>query len=71
MGLVDMFSPEEKVTLSANELVNYFRNEARTYVENQVMINGLRAKLPASHILVMIGALGTDCEIDKKEIEED
>lgn len=71
MGLVDVFSPEEKLNLSVNELIGYFRDEARTRAENQVMINGLRAKLPASHILVMIGALGTDCETIKREIEED
>ena len=71
MGLVDMFSPEEKVTLNVNELISYFRHEARIYAENTVMINGLRAGLPASHVLVMVGKLGTDCDELKTENKED
>lgn len=71
MGLVDVFSPEERVELKVNELINYFRNEAHTNAENKVMINGLRAGLPGDHILVMIGKKGTDCEVLKREIVED
>lgn len=69
MGLVDVFGAEDRITLKTNDLVNYFRSEARTNVENEVMIRGLRAKLPYSHILVMIGELGTDCT-DVKSVEE-
>lgn len=70
MGLVDLFTPGEKITLEVNELINYFRVEARVNAENKVMINGLRAGIPADHILVMIGKLGTDYDALKKESEE-
>lgn len=70
MGLVDLFSPEEKITLSINELIGYFRQEARVYAENKVIINGLRAGIPSDQILVMIGKLGTDYDSLKKESEE-
>lgn len=69
MSLADVFGPSEKVTIPANELVEYFRAEARTYAENTAMINGLRANLPADHILIMIGKTGTDCM--RKEIIEE
>lgn len=69
MSLADVFGPSEKVTIPANELVAYFRAEARTYAENTAMINGLRANLPADHILIMIGKKGTDCM--RKEIIEE
>ena len=62
MGLVDAFSPEARVELTVNELIGYFRNEARIYADNTVMKNGLRANLPASHIRVMIGDLPVDTE---------
>ena len=60
MGIVDVFKPEDRVELTVNDLVNYFRKEAKTNAENEVLINGLKAGLPASHILVMIGKLDTD-----------
>lgn len=62
MGLVDAFTPEDRVELKVNELIDYFRTEARVYAENTVIKNGLRANLPASHIRVMIGDLTVDTE---------
>ena len=64
MGLMDAFTPDERVSLKVDELINYFRTEARTYADNTVMINGLRANLPASHIRVMIGDLDTKIKED-------
>ena len=61
MGLSDAFGREDRIELKVNELVSYFRNEASIYAENTVLINGLRAGLPADHILIMAGKLGTDC----------
>lgn len=55
MGLVDVFSKDERVSLKVDEVINYFRSEARTNAENEVLINGIRAHLPYSHILTMIG----------------
>lgn len=70
MGLIDAFSCDDRIDLKVNDLVSYFRNEARVYAENTVMINGLRAGLPAEHILIMTGKLGTDC-LNKTDIKED
>lgn len=67
MGLVDVFSSEDRANLKVNELLNYFKEVGRVNAENKVMVNGLRAGLPAEHILIMAGYLGTDytetCEV--------
>ena len=55
MGLVDAFNKDDRVELRVNELIAYFRAEASTYAENKVLLNGLKADLPASHILAMVG----------------
>lgn len=55
MGIVDVFSKDDRVELKVNELIEYFRDEGRTNAKNEIMINGLKAGMPASHILVMIG----------------
>ena len=57
MGFVDAFGAEDRIQLKVNDLVNYFRSEARTHAQNEVLLNGIRANLPNSHILVMIGEL--------------
>lgn len=67
MGLCDTFGREDRIEIKVNELVSYFRNEASIYAENTVLINGLRAGLPADHMLIMIGKLGTDC-LEKSEV---
>ena len=62
MGLCDVFGSEDRISLKVNELVDYFRGEARTHADNTVMLNGLKAGLPSKHILIMIGESDTDSE---------
>lgn len=62
MGLTDVFGAEDRVELKVNDLISYFKNEARINAVNEVLLNGLHARLPYSHILVMIGELDTDSE---------
>lgn len=55
MGITDAFAREDRAELKVSELVSYFRHEGRTNAKNEIMINGLKADIPASHILTMIG----------------
>lgn len=55
MGLGDAFLPDAKVEIKVVELKELFRSEAADEVENRCLINGLKAGLPAEHILTMIG----------------
>ena len=55
MGMLDAFAQDDRITLKVNDLIHYFRNEARTNAQNEVLLNGVRAHLPYSHILTMIG----------------
>lgn len=54
MGLVDMFTPDGTVELKISDLQNLFRQEALNWAENKCLINGLRAGVPAEHILAML-----------------
>lgn len=51
----DLFTPDGKVELKITDLKELFRLEALNYAENKCMLNGLKAGLPAEHILTMIG----------------
>ena len=64
MGLVDTFGKDDRLELKVNEVIEYFRNEARVIAENEVLINGLKADLPTSHILIMIGKT----DVESKEV---
>lgn len=55
MGIVDAFQKDDRAEIRVNDLIGYFRHEARTNARNEVLLNGIRAQLPYSHILVMIG----------------
>ena len=55
MSIVDVFSKDERISVKVDELIDYFRAEARTNAENEVLLNGIRADLPNAHILTMIG----------------
>lgn len=57
MGIVDVFGADDRVSLKVNDLVNYFRGEAKTYARNEVMLNGIKSNMPYDHILAMIGEL--------------
>ena len=60
-SITDLFTPDGRVELKITDLKELFRLEALNYAENKCMINGLKAGLPAEHILTMIG------ESDKEE----
>ena len=66
MGLVDMFTPDGTVELKISDLQNLFRQEALNRAENRCMINGLRAGVPAEHILAML-----DEDNNKEEVIND
>lgn len=54
-SITDLFTPDGKVELKITDLKELFRLEALNYAENKCMLNGLKAGLPAEHILTMIG----------------
>lgn len=54
-SITDLFMPDGRVELKIIDLKELFRLEALNYAENKCMINGLKAGLPAEHILIMIG----------------
>ena len=55
MGIMDAITPEATVTLKVSELSEILRTEAFNFSANMCMVNGLKAGLPAEHILIMIG----------------
>lgn len=55
MGLADAFNAEDRVPLKVSTLSDILRAEATSHAANKFMINGLKAGLPAEHILIMIG----------------
>lgn len=61
MALPDMFIPEGTVEIKVVDLRDLFRSEALNWAENRCLINGLRAGVPAQHILAML---------DEKEEDE-
>ena len=63
MGICDVFYKDDRIELKVNEVIDYFRGEAETFAENKVLINGLKAGLPASHILTMIGKNDKESEV--------
>lgn len=68
MGIVDVFNKDDRVELKVNELIAYFRAEGRTNATNEVLLNGIRAHLPYSHILTMVGETDAIAPDDGKKI---
>lgn len=62
MGTFDALTSDGTLTLKVSDLKTIFKNEAWAMAENKCLINGLKAGLPAEHILTMIG--------EKKEEEK-
>lgn len=54
-SITDMFVPDGKVEIKISDLKELFRNDALSWAENKCMLNGLKAGLPADHILIMVG----------------
>lgn len=50
-----MFTPDGKAEIKISDLKELFRSDAISWAENKCMVNGLKAGLPAEHILTMIG----------------
>lgn len=55
MGIMDVFNADDRVELRVNDLIYYFRQEAKMGVERNLIINGLKNHIPAEYILKMIG----------------
>ena len=62
MGLVDMFTPDGTVQLKISDLQNLFKLNALNWAENRCLKNGLRAGVPAEHILAMLDEKEEDSE---------
>jgi len=54
-SIVDVFTSDGVVQLKVNDLKNLFRSDALNWAQNMCMVNGLKAGVPAEHILAMIG----------------
>lgn len=54
MAFADMFVPEGTVEIKVADLRDIYRNEALSWAENRCLINGLKAGVPAEHILAML-----------------
>lgn len=54
MAFADMFIPEGTVEIKIADLRDMFRTDALNWAENRCLINGLRAGVPAEHILAML-----------------
>lgn len=54
-SIVDTFSSDGKVELKISDLKQLFRSDSLNWAQNACMINGLKANLPAEHILIMVG----------------
>lgn len=54
-SIVDAFSSDGKAELKIGDLKQIFRSDALNWAQNMCMVNGLKAGLPAEHILTMIG----------------
>lgn len=54
-SIVDVFTSDGKVEIKIKDLKDLFRSDALNWAQNQCMVNGLKAGLPAEHILTMIG----------------
>lgn len=62
-----MFVPDGKIEMKVADVKDLFRQEALNWAENKCMINGLKAGLPAEHILAMIGENDENKDEDKRE----
>ena len=54
MSFADMFVPEGTVEIKIVDLRDLFKTDALNWAENRCLKNGLRAGVPAEHILAML-----------------
>lgn len=54
MAFADAFVPEGTVQIRIVDLKDLFKTEALNWAENRCLKNGLRAGVPAEHILAML-----------------
>lgn len=59
MRLTDVLGKDATAELKVTELIAILRSEASAWAKNEVMLNGLKAKIPHKHILAMVGE--SDC----------
>jgi len=67
MGLADAFGRDTTTELKVTELVSVLRSEASAWAKNEVMLNGIRAKIPHKHILTMVGESDCVTGVNQKE----
>lgn len=54
MGIVDVFSKDDRIELKVNEVIDYFRTEGRTNAVNEILINGLKANVSPKILLKLV-----------------
>lgn len=68
MGLQDAFGREDRVEFKVSDLKTIFENEALASVKNTFLLNGIKAHLPYSHILIMAGEEDIACQAEDGKI---
>lgn len=59
MGLVDAFTPEERVTITVGELIDMCNYRADLAAENKIMLCGLRNKIDPDTMLILLAKTET------------
>lgn len=60
MGIIDAFSPEDRVTITVSELIDMCNYRADLAAENKLMRRGLENKIDPDTMLILIGKGDTD-----------
>ena len=55
MGLVDAFTPDERVSITVNELIDMCNYRADLKAENDLMLRGLKHKIDPDTMLTLMG----------------
>lgn len=55
MGLLDSLGTSPTTTVKVDELYEVLKMSSLNWAQNTCLINGVKAHLPYSHILMMIG----------------
>lgn len=66
MGLLDVINKEDRVEVRYSDFYNFMRGCA----ERDIVVNGLKHRIPHEHIEAMLGLLG-DPEPEREQQPED
>lgn len=54
MGLVDAFTPDDRMTITVNQLIDMCNYRANLAAENKIMLCGLRNKIDPDTMLILL-----------------